>query len=260
MCRKIAIAVGAVLLGLVIVSYTSLPSLAHVKWNDGMAWLDRQVPIETQIKQLRLETDKIDNEIKANLGKLAKMEVETQNLEQNVAALDAEQTTRRAAISAMATSLEDQTVKVSNRDLNGKKNQLELAVSTYEVKKEKLKSLKSLLAAKRQTLEAAHEKIGAMKEQRDNLRVTIAKLESRKELLDIKTQQSQIQVSNSKINECNALAKKISDRLNEEDRVAQLYDKYGFSENPAVAEKNSKSVKEVLSAAREALNDDQDDK
>src|SRR5260370_10528801 len=61
MCRKIAIAVGAVLLGLVIVSYTSLPSLCHVKWNDGMAWLDRPLPIETKIKQHRIESDQIDN-------------------------------------------------------------------------------------------------------------------------------------------------------------------------------------------------------
>jgi hypothetical protein len=80
MFRKVAIAVGAVLLGLVIVCYTSLPSLVQVKWHDSMAWLDRQVPIETQIKQLKLECGKIDNEIKANIDKLAKMEVETKNL------------------------------------------------------------------------------------------------------------------------------------------------------------------------------------
>ncbi len=261
MFRKIAIAVGAVLLGLVVVTYTSLPSLAHVKWNDGMAWLDRQVPVETQIKQLRLETDKIDAEIKGNLGKLAKMAVETENLEQNVVALKDEQSKRRGTISTMAKGLEDQTVKVSNRaELNGKKNQLDTAVSTYEVKKEKLKSLESLLAAKRQTLEAAHEKIGAMKEQRDSLRVTIAKLESRKELVDIKTQQCQIQVSNSTINDCNVLAKKINDRLSEEEKLADLSTKYGYSDSPVAVEKDTKSVKDVLTNAKKVLADEQDDK
>jgi len=260
MFRKIAIAVGAVLLGLVIVGYTSLPSLIHVKWNDTCAWLDRQVPIETQIKQLRLQVDKIDNEIKANLGSLAKMEVETQNLEQNVVALKGDQGERRAKIASLAKDVENVPVKETSREKNAKVNQLDLLNSTYEVKDAKLKSMESLLAAKRQTLEAAHQKISAMKDQRDTLRVTIAKLESRVELVSIKTQQSQIQINDSKIAECNAMVKKINDRLSEEEAKAELYSKYGYSEAPAVADKNAKNVQEVLKSAKNILKDDQDDK
>src|SRR5258708_32949093 len=46
MGRKIAIAVGAVLLGLVIVSATNVGTRLHVKWNDTCAWLDRKLPVE----------------------------------------------------------------------------------------------------------------------------------------------------------------------------------------------------------------------
>jgi chromosome segregation ATPase len=257
MFRKIAIAVGAVLLGLVIVSYTHLPSLCHVKWNDATAWLDRQVPIETKIKQLRVETDKIDNEIKANLGKLAKLEVETQNLEQNVVALKNEQTDRKAEIARLATDLEKKSEQVAGnrKDIKPLTSKLDLAVSTYEVKDAKLKNLESLLTAKRQTLEAAHQKISAMKDQRDELRVTIAKLETRKELVDIKTQQSTVQFSDSKIADCNRLAKEIGDQLSEKEIYADNLRKFGFMDGTPAAEKEGKNVKDVLKSAKKVLSD-----
>jgi hypothetical protein len=260
MFRKIAIAVGAVLLGLVIVCYTSLPSLVHVKCNDVFSWMDRQVPIETKIKQLRLETDKIDNEIKANLGKLAKLEVETQDLEQKVVVLRTEQADRKKDISAMATKLETKTEQDSKKDLRGLTNQLDLAVNTYQVKDAKLKSMEKLLDAKRQTLEAAHQKISSMKDQRDELRVTIAKLETRKELVDIKTQQSTIEISDSRITHCRQLANDINTQLSEKEHFADLQAQYGYSDKAVIAEKDAKNVQEVLKSAKNVLKDDQDDK
>jgi chromosome segregation ATPase len=260
MCRKIAIAVGAVLLGLVIVTYTSLPSLVHVKCNDVMSWMDRQVPIETKIKQLRLETDKIDNEIKANLGKLAKLEVETEKLEQNVVTLRNEQADRKKDISAMATKLETKTEQVSKKDLRGLTDQLDLAVNNFQVKDAKLKSMEKLLEVKRQTLEAAHQKISAMKDQRDELRVTIAKLETRKELVDIKTQQSTIEISDSRISHCRQLANDINTQLSEKEKLADLNVQYGFSGKAVIAEKDAKNAQEVLKSAKKVLSDDQDDK
>jgi chromosome segregation ATPase len=266
MFRKIAIAVGAVLLGLVIVCYTSLPSLIHVKWNDTCAWLDRQVPVETKIKQLRIETDKIDNEIKANLGKLAKLEVETQNLEQNVVALRDEQANRKTAIAKMTQELEKKSEQVGEQGGQRKKevkaltNQLDLAVVTYEAKDAKLKNMESLLAAKRKTLEAAHQKISAMKDQRDELRVTIAKLETRKELVDIKTHQSTIEISDSQISRCKQLANDINNQLSETEKIVELRDQYGFgpSDKAAAAEKDAKNVQEVLKSAKRVFAEDDD--
>jgi chromosome segregation ATPase len=261
MFRKVAIAVGAVLLGLVIACYTSLPSLAHVKWNDTCAWFDRQVPIETQIKSLRLQADKVDKEIKANLNKLAKMEIEVRDLEHNVAALRQDQGKRKEDLSAKADALEKRSERMSRKDLRSQTNEVEALVNTYEVKNAKLKSMDSLLTAKRETLEAAHQKISAMKEQRDQLFVNIQKLETRKELVDIKTQQTQIQVSDSTLIECNLLLKKIDDQISEREKVSELYRKYGYSDEPAaVAEKDAKNVSAVLKAAKEVLKDDGDEK
>jgi chromosome segregation ATPase len=258
MFRKIAIAVGAVLLGLVIVCYTSLPSLAHVKWNETCAWLDRQVPIETKIKQLRLETDKIDNEIKANLSKLAKLEVETQNLEQQAVALREDQGKRRAEIAALTKDLEKKTQEVAiKKDTKALASQLDLLVNTYQAKDAKLKNMDQLLAAKRQTLEAAHQKISAMKDQRDEIRIAIAKLETRKELVDIKTQQSTVQFSDSKISECKRLLDDINNELSLREKEVELNQKYGIVDNKnTVTEKEATNVRKVLDNAKELLADE----
>jgi chromosome segregation ATPase len=260
MFRKIAIAVGAVLLGLVIVCYTSLPSLAHVKWNETCAWLDRQVPIETKIKQLRLETDKIDNEIKANLSKLAKLEVETQNLEQQAVALREDQGKRKAEMVRLTDDLEKKMREVAiKKDTKALTNQLDGAITTYQAKDAKLKNMETLLAAKRQTLEAAHQKISAMKDQRDEIRLAIAKLETRKELVDIKTQQSTVQFSDSQISKCHQLIKDINDQLSYAEKEDELNQKYGYADHKAAAaEQDAKNVRDVLSAAKKVLSDDDD--
>jgi hypothetical protein len=163
-----------------------------------------------------------------------------------------EQHNNKDRIAVMAKDLE--TIKVADRSvLRSKTNQLELAVSTYEVKGAKLKSLENLLAAKRQTVDTSHQKLAAMKEQRDELFVTVAKLENRKELVDIKTQQSTIQVSDSKINECKTLAKKIDDLLSEREMKSEIMDKYYPEDGKATAEKDSKPTAAVLDRAKKVL-------
>jgi chromosome segregation ATPase len=230
-----------------------LYGLIRVKWNDSVSWLDRQVPVETQIKELRLQADKIDDDIKPNIGKLAKLEVDVNNLEQNVAALKEDQSRRRGEIAALAKKLEDRQSNVAANDCRSEAAQLESLVNSYEVKNEKVRSLEGILVAKRQTVEAAHEKIRAMKAQRDALVISIQKLETRKELVEIKSQQCQIGVSNDTINQCNALVKKIDEQLRVQEKTGDLYGRYGYSDAPATAEKGAKDLKDVLKKAKQSL-------
>jgi chromosome segregation ATPase len=258
MCRKIAIAVGAVMLGLVILYYTPVASLVKVAWNDTTSWLDSQVPVETRIKQLKLKADQMDGEIKANCDKLAKMEMEIRGLEQQVASLKNDQSTRRTEITAKAEKLRNLNEKVSLRDKTKLTNELDVAVSSYEVKDVKIKSLQDMIAAKKETLEAAQKKVGDMRDLKDQLYLTIAKLETRKELVDIKTQQSQIQVSDSLMSECNALAKKIDDQLTERELQAKNYEKFGVAgdNGTVLTEKEAKPAKDVLQRVNRILAED----
>jgi len=260
MCRKIAIAVGAVMLGLVVLYYTPVASLVKVAWNDTTGWLDSQVPVETRIKQLKLKADQMDGEIKVNCDKLAKMEMEIRNLEQQVASLKGDQATRKAEITAKADKLRNlDGVKVALRDKTRLTNELDVAVSSYEVKGIKIKSLQDMIAAKRETLDAAQKKVGDMRELKDQLYLKIAQVETRKELVDIKTQQSQIQVNDSLMSECNALAKKIDDQLTERELQVENYKKFGVTgdNGTVVTERESKPAKDVLQRVNKILADEE---
>ncbi len=259
MCRKLFWTGAVLLAGLIALRTTALGSLARVAWKDTRATLERAVPPEVQLKQLRVEIDKVDADIKKNLGTLATQEVEFAGLEDNVIGLRELIGKMKADIAGMSKRLESSAEKVAlTRDsktaaLAGK---LDSLVATFENKKVELKGKEQLVAAKRQALEASHQRINEMRDQKEKLRVTAARLETRYELVRLKEVQNKVEIDDSQVNRCNSLATKIESRLREKEKLADLHLQYGYrSEVPAVdAEPRAPAV--VLEAARKALADD----
>src|SRR6185437_9488903 len=103
MFKKIAIAAFAIGVGVLLLSRVSL---VRVLWNDSKSWVARQVPPEVKLKEIKSEVDKIDNEIRKNISKVAKMEVETKMLDEEVVALRERQHKLRSDISAMNQKLD----------------------------------------------------------------------------------------------------------------------------------------------------------
>src|SRR5207247_126613 len=62
-CRKLFWTGAVVLAGLVLAKTTALGSLFQVVWTDARSGLERAVPPEVQLKQLRVEIDKVDQDI-----------------------------------------------------------------------------------------------------------------------------------------------------------------------------------------------------
>src|SRR6516162_7028837 len=71
MCKKLCIAVGAVIVGLLLITVTGAGTLLHskyVQWKGEYAeWQDKQIPPETKLKMLNEEIAKIDKDIKKHL-------------------------------------------------------------------------------------------------------------------------------------------------------------------------------------------------
>src|SRR5947199_8779520 len=86
MCKKLCLATGAVIVGLLVITFTGLGTLAQVKWHDAQKWMDSKVPPETKLKELQVEANKIDKDIKRHLGTLAAQEVEYERLDANLTA------------------------------------------------------------------------------------------------------------------------------------------------------------------------------
>jgi len=266
MCKKLCLATGAVIVGLLVITFTGLGTLAQVKWHDAQKYLDSKVPPETKLKELQVEANKIDKDIKRHLGALASQEVEYERLDANLTARKEQQANLRQEIAAMMALLDKSgTEKVS---YNGKSYRpselamrLEKATHDLELGKAEIKTKEQVLASKRQSLELAHQRIRAMRDQKEELRVTIAKLEARIEAVKLKQANCPFEVDDSQVSKCRELADKLDRQLAVAEKESELYQTYGYQKDSKnTINDNSKTIDEVKQAAKKALQDDDTEK
>jgi chromosome segregation ATPase len=265
MCKKLCLAVGAAIVGLVVIGVSPrLSALMSDKYHSVKTWMDA-VPPETQLQQLRAETEKIDQDIKKNLGKLAAQEVEAERLEASLDKMKTNQTALREEITAMNKALDSKETKVSYNGRTFRQSELasrlESKTSEYERIKAEVKSRELALNSKHQMLELAHQRIGEMRKQKDALRVDIAKLEARIENIKLKQVDCPVSIDESQVSKCRALADKLDRQLAEEEKKTELLQKYGYeqqSNSPSVREE--KTIEEIKQAAKKALQDDDSEK
>src|SRR4051794_16467405 len=258
MLKKLLIAAVAVVVGMAVVSRTSVGSLMHVWWKDAARCCERAVPPEVRIKQLQVEIDRIDQDIKKNLGRLAAQQVDCKVLEENVAGLREETGRLKDNVSAMAKAVDADVERVNFQGTSFSKpiltRRLDGAVNTLKLKKAELANKEKLLEGRKQTLEVAHQRISDMCAQREQLRVTVAQLETRVEMLKLQQQQAKVELDDSQVGRCNELVSQINRQLAQWEEESKLQQKYGFTNEPP-AEKGARPTSEVLKDAREVLGD-----
>jgi chromosome segregation ATPase len=260
MCKKLCLAVGAVIVGLVVITFTGLGTLAQVKWHEANRWMEKQVPPETQLKRLQAEISKIDGDIKKNLGKVAAQQVEVERLEANLAAVKEQQAKLREDIAVMTKALDSKEQPIQ---YNGKKYRpselairLDSKVSEYETLKTSIKTKEQVLAAKRQSLELAHARINEMRVQKDQLKETAAKLETRIEKVNLERMDCPVDLDGSQVSKCRELADKLDRQLAEDEAQAKLLKQYGYDKDRKTVTHDEKTIDEIQQAAKKALQDD----
>jgi predicted nucleic acid-binding Zn-ribbon protein len=262
MCKKLFLAAAAILIGTAVVRHTSLGSLAQVWWSDAKKAVEGRVPPEVQIRQLGIEVGKIDRDIKQNLSKLAAQEVDCQNLEENVASLRQNQVALKADITSMTKTLDAGVERTSFKghsftasDLAKK---LDRSVTLYQTQKTELQSKEQLLAIKKQALEAAHARISAMHDKKEQLSVTVAELETRLQVarLNATRNDAGVDLDDSQVARCTELANEINKRLAVEEKTQAMYAQYGYS-NPIPKVEENRPTADILQSAKKAIAEDE---
>jgi chromosome segregation ATPase len=261
MCKKLLVAAVAIVVGLSVVKHTQLGSLLQVWWHDAKATVERQVSPEVKIKQLVVEINKIDKDIKHNLSKLASREVECQGLEESVADLRSKQAQMRDDIARMEKLLDSGTHRVSFQGIAYETpeftRKLDLAVNIYNHRKDDLKNKEQVLEQKRRTLEEAHRRISTMRDKKEELRLIVARLETQLEAVKLRQMESRIvDLDDSQVTRCEQLAAEIKEQLKKAEVEATLQAKYGYLTPSPALDGDQKSKAEVLKAARQALKED----
>jgi chromosome segregation ATPase len=260
MLKKLLIAAVAVIAGMTVL--TKMTNISLKTWfGDCCRSVRHMVPPEVQLKQLKADIDNIDKEIDKNLGALARMAAEVDQFGEDLDRNRNRQAHLRADISDMKKGLEEQTAKVMFRgrkfnadDLTLK---LERAVTEYNCLKEKVKLQERIFAEKKRALAAAKEKITAMKNEQERLRVLAVRLEHDLELVRMKQIQNQaIDFDNSALSRAQQNAKDVEARLREIEHRIEYMKEFGRTDATTLEPIKGKSREEVLHAAKAALQDD----
>jgi chromosome segregation ATPase len=260
MLKKLLIAAVAVIAGLVVLTKTT-GVCPKVWFKDCCAWTKNMVPPETQLKQLKAEIDNIDKDINKNLSKLAHWRVEANQFAEELNTKRERQAHLRADIRDINKALDERTEmvafrgrKVAQDDLT---RRLDMATTEFTCLKEQIKVHEQLLKDKNHRLDVAMNRITEMKNEKEKLRMTAARLETYLETVKMKQMQNQVvDFDESAVTQARQTAKDIETRLRVAEEDMKLKAEFGYAKPNDQDKGETKSKEEIRKAARAALEND----
>jgi len=259
MFRKVFIALAVVLVGLVILKKTTLGSLVQVWCGDAWKCVGHSVSPETQIKQLRLEIAKIDEDVKRAVNNVVRVEMARKDLSAEVEALKDTQEARKQEMRVLVKALKEGTSTVSFKNStysgNAVQDRLDTVRKVFERDRDVLKQKEQMLQTKTEHLQAAEDQIAKIKEKKVELQGLVEDLELNLERLRLAQTETNIQVNDGQLRKAQELYQSIRKRLAEEEVRQEQYAKYGLT-GPLKKEKERAPKASSIEAADRALEAD----
>ncbi len=181
------------------------------------------VPLDFEITRARNEVKNIMPEIRKNMQTIAKEEVEVDRLQQEIAALERKQDKDRTDLMSL------------KADAASGKNVFHFAGRSYSIDQVKcdlanrferfktsdatLASLKEILTARQQSLEAAQQKLDGMLACKRQLEVDVENLEARLKMVEVAQTASNYQFDDSQLGRVKELIGDLRGRLSVEEKM-----------------------------------------
>jgi chromosome segregation ATPase len=165
MCKKIGIAVVAVLIGLFVVKKTQFGSHVRLFCRDAVTWTEKQVPLETEIARLKMELGNLDKTYSKHIENVAIKWEEVEKVARDVTGMKERLDKQAENIAAMNQELESKSetfVLAGERvprstlltRLKGAIDSYKTAQASLEAKSRELKALETNLAQQKEQLSA----------------------------------------------------------------------------------------------------------
>lgn len=241
MCKKIGIAVVAVLIGLFVVKKTEFGSWLKVCCRDARAAIRNQIPLESEIARLKSELANLDKSDARHYDAVAEKVVVVDNL--------------RKEIAKTRVNLEEQerSIKVMNDDLKSNRDTFVYSGTSYPREKvekqlrsdfESFKRAQATLEAKQKKLEAleeglskAREQLREMKNVRKDMEIELARLEAELENLNLAKLRSDVRLDDSDYSRIREGMNRVRDRINVQVESIKLQGEFGGPIRPDTKEK-----------------------
>jgi chromosome segregation ATPase len=255
-CSKAKFVVGAAVVGIGVALVAST-GVATAVWHRAVAKIERQIPAEVQIEQIKIDIDKLDGDIDRNWSPIATYEREIKELRADLDKKSGKIKSMEKELAAMTDELDSKVVRVKydGRDYNRAEagRILNRELNYFTALKHEVAAKEKTLTAREQKLDAAMKNQKAMISQKEELKAQVAELEADLETLKLARTETKLPVgSSSRLDEIKERLNKLQTCISDETRANQLRE--SFHQNSTEETKDKvEATDTVVSRARQVL-------
>ena len=188
------------------------------------------VPVEFEIGRARQMIKDLDPEIHRNMHLIAKEEVETKHLRDQLADAEKQVAKNRSEIERLTADLKrgDSTFVYAGKAYTEKQVETDLTrrFEAFKVKEATLEKLRQILVARERGLEAGREKLKAMQSAKGQLEIDVANLEARLEMVKVAQSTSEFNFDDSRLARTKELVSGIGARIDVAEKLVNAETTY----------------------------------
>jgi chromosome segregation ATPase len=199
------------------------------------------VPVEFEISRAHDMIKGLTPEIHKNMHLIAREEVDVKNLSEQLATAEAQLAKNRSDIERLNADLQrgDSTFVYAGKSYSQEQVETDLTrrFEQFKVKEATLTKLRQVVAARERGLQAAREKLAAMRAAKGQLEVDVANLEARLEMVKVAQSTSEFNFDDSRLSRTKDLVKDIGARIDVAEKLVNAETTYAgeinLEEEPA---------------------------
>jgi len=238
MCKKLAWVAVAVVVGLVTVNVTGLGGWVSMGAKKLANKLEKKIPPEAQIEQIKHEISQLGPDIDENLDRLAGERVSVANLRKDVKERQAKLDEQKTFLKAMTDQLDSasvQTVSYNGRSLNAERAKTQFArdLAGYKRAKEDVDARQKLLEAKEEALSVAEEQVKAMIDKNAQMEIEVARLETDLKNARLEETKSKFALDDSRLSKIKASMQQVRDKIAVQQEKLKIAGEFGTTAVPS---------------------------
>lgn len=223
MCRRLLITAAAVSLFSVFSFGQTTRSYFKTSWNDVASTVHAAVPVDFEIRRARTMLADLAPEVRENMLTIAKEEAAITKLAEQIAEHEHRQEKDKGEILKLSADLETgkPAFRYAGREYSSDEVRTDLSrrLARHKTADETLAKLQAQLAARRQGLAAAHDKMNGLLAAKRQLEVEVEQLDARRMMIDAAQTTSRLALDDGALSRTKQLVADLQARLDVDERI-----------------------------------------
>jgi chromosome segregation ATPase len=230
MCKKLGIAVLAVVAGMFILKSTHLGMYAKTAFRNAKASLKQEISPEFMLQTAREEAAQLLPDLRKQISQVAAKDTEVKNLREEVVMIETNLDKQKVRIKAMKEELQTgkATVTWNERPYSSKllSDRLSRELTASQRVAKELEAKKKLLDAEERSLDAARETLANWQSVKEQIDLEIARLENEVQTLKLAQNRSNFQLDDSRLSKIKGMLNEVRDRVRTGQTELKLLSEY----------------------------------